>query len=317
MRRPAIALLLGLALLTAITHREFSTDFRPHREMRQELHRLILSNEAQPPYRYRVLYPYATAGLGWALRHTPLSLFYAPANLLDTAQFCVVIVALAAAYIAFSTFLLEWFSETEALLGTVILAALIPSTVTGYYMDGDFVTLALYALGLLGFVRGRIRWVSLIFLVGGLHRMQLVFLAVLYVAFEAARGRLLERKVVQNTGAYLVIFGIVHYLVRDVRGDAPTDYTAFRHIYGNLHMLPKIWGLWGSIVAPIAVLALVGFGRKPRFLQYAAVALVPYLAVFPFKGNMWELAKALPIFLILIPMALFTLSPSASSREAE
>jgi len=314
----SMALLLGLALSTTMAHRKFSTNLcKANIEQRREIHERILHNSIEPPYRYRVFFPLLTEGLSRALGYSPLGSVYPPGALLDGAQFSVVFASLATAYIAFAAFLSFWFPREIAVLGGALLAAVIPSSITGFYIDGDFVTLAFYALGLLGFASGKLRWVSLVFVVGALHRVQIVFLVALYVAFEAARGRLLEAKTVQTTGAYLGLFALVYYLVRDVRGSAPTPYTVYHHLYGNIDLMPEIFVLWGSIVLPTVLLALVGFGRKPRFFRYATIALAPYIVAFPLKGNLWELAKALPMFLILIPMALCTLFPCHGACNAD
>jgi len=42
-----------------------------------------------------------------------------------------------------------------------------------------------------------------------------------------------------------------------------------------------------------------------------------YVLAFFLKGNLWELAKALPMYLILIPLSLFALFPAAEPTARE
>ncbi|MFI5145389.1 MAG: hypothetical protein ACHQJ4_07310, partial [Ignavibacteria bacterium] len=79
----------------------------------------------------------------------------------------------------------------------------------------------------------------------------------------------------------------------------------------NMHN-PNFILLWAILIIPLAYFAFKDFGSKPKFLKTNILTVIPafYLIAFFILARVREIDKALTIFLILIPLALFSLFPS-------
>jgi hypothetical protein len=67
--------------------------------------------------------------------------------------------------------------------------------------------------------------------------------------------------------------------------------------------------LWVLMIAPLLFFVFKDFKSKPEFLRRSALIVLPlfYIGAFFFIGRMREIDKALTIFTILIPLALYSL----------
>jgi hypothetical protein len=57
-------------------------------------------------------------------------------------------------------------------------------------------------------------------------------------------------------------------------------------------------------VAGFVVLSIFAFKKSSGFYRLSFLSLLAYSVLFFLNGNIWELAKFLPAFLIMIPMGL-------------
>ena len=74
---------------------------------------------------------------------------------------------------------------------------------------------------------------------------------------------------------------------------------------------PDFVPLWIIMIVPLLFFALKDFKIKPEFLKRSLIFVLPlfYFIAFLFIARMREIDKALTIFVILIPLALFSLVP--------
>ncbi len=93
-------------------------------------------------------------------------------------------------------------------------------------------------------------------------------------------------------------------------GFRPSQYTVQLHIAHNTDPanLVKIAALWLAEVGGFIALCLLAFKRSGAFFKIGLAALAIYAILFFFNGNLWEFAKFLPAYLILIPMGLQVIS---------
>lgn len=278
-------------------------------------HEGVLKGVIEPPYRHRVLAPVAAELLQTILESLGLRGEEKKAQRLTVAYFLIVFVSLALTYGFFHSFLREWFGEREALIGCLLLMAVIPLSITGYFVDDDFVTLALYAVGFRLFIAGRDWLLPLIVFVGTFNREQTIFLVVFWLAYQSGIGNAFRRRTLCLAFCCALAFLIPWVAIRYIQGNPPTRYTVSYHVHHNIEHLGMILRLWSMDVLLFVVLACVGLRHAPRFFRYALATLPVYVTAFFLKGNMWELAKALPMYLILIPLSLFALFPPAESVQ--
>ncbi|MGH2575048.1 MAG: hypothetical protein ACRDFC_05035, partial [Ignavibacteria bacterium] len=76
--------------------------------------------------------------------------------------------------------------------------------------------------------------------------------------------------------------------------------------------------LWVFMIAPLLYFAIKSFKSKPEFLRRSLTYVIPafYVVAFFFIGRMREIDKALTIFVILIPLALFSFIPKNLKQQS-
>jgi len=306
-------LLLVLALMSAWTHYKLTVKVEGFRPLRLEHHQDVLTGLKEPPYRFRVLAPAAAEGLQALLPSPRERDTDAKAERLDASYFIIVFISFLVTYGLFFRILRRWFSVSEALVGCLLLFAVVPLSITGFFSDDDFVTLAFYAMGFALFMSGRDFLLPFVVLVGTLNREQIAFVVVFWLAYELAEGKLFRWRILIILLACVAAFLIPYEVLRHRRGNPPSIYTVSYHIENNVREFGRLIRVWAVEVLPFVVLALAGLRRAPRFFAYALATLPVYVLAFFLKGNLWELAKALPMYLILIPLSLFALFPSAKA----
>lgn len=303
-RAAAAVLVASLALASAWYVLKRVID--PNLQARQGFVEHVLAGQAEAPYQYRVLHPLLGHTLEGALpealgarwRH---SLAY---GLLSLVYF-------AGAYGFFHAWMRSLYSPAVALLGTVLLAVPVPLAITGYIGEGDCLNLMAFALGFWLMARRHDAWLPVVVGAATLNRAQAVYLAVFYAAHLAASGELGRRRRLAILVACGAAFLAAYLGLRGWYGPRPNPYGIAFNVAHNTSprtLREVVAPLWLSVVAGPALLAGVAFRRTTRFLRLSFLALGPYLVAFFLEGILLELAKFLPAFLVMIPMAVQTLT---------
>lgn len=262
----------------------------------------IKKAKREPPYRYRIL----TIILGNMIE-APLKLSkrlnYAERHILVYSILTLII--LTGINIGFYRYLalaLDFDYQT-ALLGVFILNAIIPMSVTGMDIEGDFLTLLAYVIGMLLLRYDMVIFIPVLIAIAALNREQIIFF-VLWMGIYFIDDMAID--------TYLLLFvsvwawGIVTLFLRYVQGYKKTRYTIKHHISNNTDWRNRsaIFHVWGVLVLPIAMLSVFGYNDADVFSQRIALTLPIYSAAFFLCGNLWELAKFLPAYLVMIPILL-------------
>lgn len=277
----------------------------------------ILTGQAQSPYQFRILKPL----LGTVVE-TMASTVVRNRRMQHVFSYASIsMVTFLAIFICFHRYLWRGFGQSGAIVGVLLLQVVIPLSVTGYYMEGDFITLWFYTLGLALFRSGRVQYLPVIVFLGALNREQIAFLIVWYVIDLVAQRRL-DRRGILLALASLLLWAVAMLGTRAYYGAKPTQFTTAFHIASNSNvhdLLTSIVPLWTVEVAGFALLSTVAFRKSDAFHRLAFLSLLPYTILFFFNGLLRELAKFLPAFLIMIPMALRGVldgNPSTESSES-
>ena len=274
-------------------------------DKRIQFEELILSGKSEPPYNYRLLKPILHKSIekitspfitSNRARHIVASVF-----LLTTILFFI--------HLFFYFYLRLFFSESWTLIGVLILNMLFPLSVTGFYMIGDFITLLLYLLGINLIFRNKDIYILLVVGIGMINRSQIVFLTVFQLSYIIAnRG---NRKRYYYFICSILTCIIVFVSIRLLVGSQTSKYNISYHVAQNMDLYNIVFRtvpIWFADIGVLLILSLASYKRSNQYFRIALWSIVPYTVLFFLNGNMWELAKYLPVSLILIPMSLQVLS---------
>lgn len=267
----------------------------------------ILRGEMEPPYQFRLF------------EHAAARVFSLPARALFETEvhrhifsysvslfFCLLGVQ-----ILLGRYLSAWFSRPTVLLGQSLFTALVPLSITGFFVDGDFFTLLYYLGGFVLLRAGRDAWLPLLVFIGTFNREQSVFLVVFYAASLFGKRRLWRRRSLLLIAGSLLSFAVVFLGLRAAFGFPKSRYTFALHIAHNTdpaNFFPHVLPLWMAVVLGVFGLAAIAAQRASRSFRFLFASLLPYGVLYFLHGNMWELAKFLPAHLVMLPLALQALS---------
>lgn len=302
-RPPIFILILILTLISTLYMNVVVV--RPNVDVRIQHEDKILAGQMDAPYQYRVLQPLLSKALQDILSFPSRTLQHIIAyTLLDYVTF-------AGIFYAFLVLLRRsTLTDTSALLGLALLQIVIPLSITGYDVNGDFITLFFYLLGLNLVFTGREDYLPLVIGVATLNREQIIFLVVFYLAYRAGHPDGINRRTLRVTVLSLVVFISMYLAVRYYFGFKVSPATPQLHIANNTdpQRLLYIVLLWSTQVAGFVALCALAFKRSIRYFKLAFPSLGVYVTLFFVNGNLWEMAKFLPAFIILIPMGLQALT---------
>jgi hypothetical protein len=280
----------------------------PNYEEKFNRQTLIINNRIEHPYKYRLLNPFITQSYFLIFKNflsekTAFILSYATQNFL-------VFLLL---FYSFSKFLFVWFDDIGRIIGLLMLGVIIPLTLTGWDVQGDISTAGLMALGFYFINSNRENLLLPVLIVGAFNELQIVLLILFY--FFSKKENIKLPKVWLKTIIFIAVFIIVYIFIYMIRGgDTGTDiriWSSRKDLMFNIANLNFII-LWAVLILPLLFLGMKNFKTKPEFLRINILTVIPvfYVIAIFILARMREIDKALTIFIILIPLALFTLIPS-------
>ncbi len=279
----------------------------PNYELRLARHTAIINNNIEHPYKYRLLNPYMTQ-----FYFTVLKLALPQKASFLIAYFVQNILVFWFLLFSVSKFFSVWFDSGGVLIGALLFAVIALLCMTGWDTLGDLTTAGIMALGFYFINTQKLNYIYLLLIVGAFNELQSILL-ILFWFFG-------ERKIISSSKAWLrfvsfvITFGAIYALIFILRGTSPeTDLNTWaerKDMLFNIHN-PAFIIIWALAIGPLLVLALKDIKSKPEFLKRNLFTVLPlfYVAAFFVIARMNEIDKALTIFLILIPMAFYTLLP--------
>jgi hypothetical protein len=279
----------------------------PNYDLKFKRHSEIISNTVEYPYKYRLLNPYIAnvtfTVLKFALPEKAAFLFaYFIQNLLVYG------------FLIFSVlrFFRLWFTDIGSVTGTLFFALLVPLSLTGYDTLGDMTTTALIATAFYFINTGKVKLLYPLIIIGAFNELQLILIIPFY--FFSKRTNFVNMKVWFNSVLLVIIFLVSYYIIYLIRGGYASgdDYKWYFTKDAAFNIAYKDWILlWLIMITPLLYFVIKGFKNKPEFLKRSAFIVLPlfYFGAFFFIARLREIDKALTIFLILIPLALYTLIP--------
>ena len=177
-----------------------------------------------------------------------------------------------------------------SLIGMLILAFICMVTCDGFRLDDEIVTATLFVWILLSH-----GWVAIILLI------LLAFTRLDQFLFAVPVAYLLHNISIPY---WLIPFGVGYWQLMKKRYKTPHIHSWLKPLINNTNkgnILALILPMWIALVLPFIIWVIVYWGSVQD--KMAILCLIPYTLTFFVLGNMWELGKYLP-FWILILMSL-------------
>jgi hypothetical protein len=287
----------------------------PNYELKLARQDSIINNSISYPYKYRLLNPYITQ-----VYFSVLKTFLSEKASFLLAYFIQNIIVYSFLIFAVFNLFSIWFDDTGAIVGALLFALIVPLSLTGYDTLGDMTTACLMALGFCCINKGKFLMLYPIVFFGAFNESQIILLIMFYLI--GRRANLTDKKVWLNFLALIVTFAAAYAIIYLIRGGqaGKEDYIWYFTKDASFNIAHKDWIiLWFLMIAPFLFFLFKDFSIKPEFLRRNLLFTLPvfYFGVFFFMARLREIDKALTIFLILIPLALYTLIPSHIKKAAE
>lgn len=287
----------------------------PEYELKLIRHTSIINNNIEYPYKYRLLNPYITqvwiSALKTALPEKPAFL---------AGYFIQNILVFAFMLYCLYKFFRLWFDDTGAIASLLLFAALVPLSLTGYDILGDMTTAGIMALGFYFINTSKEKLLFPLMIVAAFNELQLILLIAFY--FFSKFPNLKDKKIWINsillTVTFVVTYGIIYLIRGGSAGGSDVQWYFTKDAAFNIGH--KDWiVLWFLMIAPLLYFAAKGFMAKPLFLKNSAMIVLPlfYFFAFFFIARLREIDKALTIFTILIPLAMYTIIPKHIKNSGE
>jgi hypothetical protein len=279
----------------------------PNYELKLKRYNEIISNTAGHPYKYRLLNPYIVS-VTFSVFKSALS--EKPAFLL--AYFFQNILVYVFLLFSLSKLLSIWFDNSGIIIGALLFSVIVLLCLTGWDTLGDLTTAAFMALGFYFINARKINYIYLVLIIGAFNELQIILLILFW--FLGEKANLYSPKVWLKFVSFVLTFLIIYALIFAVRGSNPQSdlniWTERKDMLFNIHN-PGFIILWALTIIPLLIFALKNIKTKPEFLKRNLFSVIPafYVITFFVIARMNEIDKALTIFIILIPLALYTLLP--------
>ena len=279
----------------------------PNYELKLKRHTSIIENTIEYPYKYRLINPYITN-----IWFTVCKIVLPERAAFILAYFIQNILVYGFMLFAVFKFFGLWFEDTGAIASLLLYAVLVPLSLTGYDTLGDITTAGLMALGFYFINSGKNKYLFPLIFIGAFNELQMILLIPFY--FFAKKSNWTDKKVWLNSSLLIVTFVIAYALIYLIRGGQAggSDVQWFFTKDAAFNIAHKDWiALWFLMISPLLYFVIRDFKTKPEFLRRSAVIVLPlfYFIAFFFVARLREIDKALTIFIILIPLALYSVIP--------
>lgn len=279
----------------------------PNYELKLTRHTTIINNTIEYPYKYRLLNPYITqiwiSAMSTVIPDKPA--FIAAYTLQNVIVFAFMLFCL-------MKFFRLWFDDTGSVIALLLFAVLVPLSLTGYDVLGDMTTAGIMALGFYFINTSKIKLLYPLVFIAAFNELQLILLIAFYFfsRFPNLKDKTLWINSVLLTITFLAAYGLIYLLRGGSAGGSEVNWYFTKDAAFNI--AHKDWMLlWFLMIAPFIYFVFKGFKTKPEFLKNSAIIVLPlfYFGAFFFIARLREIDKALTIFTILIPLALYTIIP--------
>jgi hypothetical protein len=285
------------------------------RQFRLDTHRAVVQGVEFQPTVYRVLVPYS---LDPVIRF--FAQFMAYEDAFGRVYAVFYLLALAALLCVHYEYFRRHFTDEQALVGALVIAATLSMGLRSYdYAPYSQLEPTLFALALLLMDVQRHAALAVLIAIATLNRETAIFIVLLFcVVVPLTRARLTV------AAGYLAIWAATFFGIRFAVGAGRPRYWTIDSIWlGNTHDLNQIVISFTNIAliyGAFWLFAILGCRRAPAFVRRSALIVPLYLATVAVWGIWTEVRLLQPLYPILIPLGLSYLfaprSDGAQTRGA-
>ncbi|MDD5039915.1 MAG: hypothetical protein PHY34_02080 [Patescibacteria group bacterium] len=223
--------------------------------------------------------------------------------------------------VLFHFFLLKWFEEKEAFLGTILLAALTPLTYMPFLQESDMVLMPFFLLALFFSRERKLLPLALIVFIGTFAKETIAFCVPFYLIARWEKGRTV--RTIMETALLAAVWGLAFYITRNAFYDGLNSHLwqlgknirttlATIRVYPltnyRLYFIPVFGALW--------ILPFLRLRQKPLFFKRTAIFIPLYTALSFLLGWPHETRIMLPLAFLIIPASILTLFPETLKKTA-
>jgi hypothetical protein len=262
---------------------------------RRGIHQGIIDQTTRAPDRYRVLSAVIVEAPVRMLR--PFMTFEQAYDRASAVLYFAAMVALLGTHYRF---LREWFTQEQALIGVLLLACTLRITIRLHdYAPSSYLEPSFFALSLVAIHRDRRGWLALLLALATLNRETAIFIVAIF-----AVTRVRSRDTVIAAAGYGALWLAIFAALRYFGGDAERYWTLDRVWRTNMSQ-PQLAAFHvAALFGAGWIFATLGWRHAPRFVQWSALIVIPYLVTVAIWGIWWEVRLLLPMMPILLALAL-------------
>lgn len=262
----------------------------------------VVQGTADAPSRYRVLAPFLIDAATRTSGASPLIAFL-----------IIRLLCIYAGLVTTHVYLRRWYAPAAALLGTTLMAALLPLTFTNSWAHPDsMVEIVLFTAGCAAVVTKRDGWFFAILMLAALNRETSAFLLLLWAwqRLSSERTTAMLGRIIGVSSAWIAVF----VALRVIRGFAtyeywmlPTNLASLVPLPANFDPYVRMSGyMWLILTIPLMAFAVIGV-RQTGWSSYfgRAVCVAGSLIVVGFMiSSVIESRIFTPLFPLLLPAAM-------------
>ncbi|MGH9139837.1 MAG: hypothetical protein ACRD2I_01700 [Vicinamibacterales bacterium] len=277
------------------------------------MNRGILDHTAPSPYRYRVLVPFLLQPITAVAGH-----FMADELAFRRIYDVYYLLAFVSLLQTLRWYLRLWYTDQEALIGALLVAATLPITLrNNFFEPASFIEPSLLTIALVWTYRGAVWRVLPLTVLGSFVRETAVFIPIA-CWFAASTSSV---KIPRGTPTAMALVSLIL---------STAVFAGLRWRFGEgLHVtLADVWaintGREGFLAAVVNValflggagwiLVLVGYGQAPQFVRRAMRFAPIYVAAVAIGGVWYEVRLLMLLYPVLVPCAMAALFPIDASR---
>lgn len=262
---------------------------------RRDIHKDILNQTARAPDRHRVLAP--------AVMEVPtrvLARFMPYDAAYDRAAVVFYLIAMGVLLATQYAYLRVWFTTEQALVGVLLIACTLRITIRQHdYSPYSFLEPSFFALGLLAILHGRRGWFAMLVAIATLNRETAIFMVALFAVTQP-----LNRDTIKTVLACCAIWLAIFAGLRFFGGEAERYWTIDLVFRTNVSQLWLAAFNIALLLGVFWVFAVLGLPRAPVFVRRSALVIPAYLAAVALWGIWWEVRLLMPLYPLLLPLAL-------------
>lgn len=298
MKKDSVFFILLLTFSSAFTF--FKIRVVPEHEVALLFWSAIIDHSAESPYAYRIIIPYIADFFGLLDTKAHLYIFY---------SFFLLIVF---GGIYMYLYRLGMFFLDKDRKYSMFALFLFNSTIVAFHASftvGDYLELLIFLMILHHTFSSNYKVVLFLLLVGVFNRFQtfyfLFFILFYFVSLNSPNRfslKLTKQQIIFLTISLISMIGAFILLRYFMVGSKENYYTFLHHVTNNtnIHNLLKYTlPLWGGFLVLFIIISVATFKKYNLLMKYYLLLLIPYTFAFFLKGNMWELAKYYPAYVIL------------------